>query len=356
MNHSANEHAFDKILLIETARYLTNIKVNNLVDHLLFNQLMESNFKSPEISDVVFDQNQVLEILYAGTDRCEKSACAYWDAEICKWAAKYYVETLEFIKQKMVKERGISCKLLVDANSENIDFLKTLDFLEIRHLEGLRGNFGLYDERLYMVVIMQDKDNDRLLQTFFSNSKPLVEKQMCIYNDLWNMAKPLSSRITELEYQNTKRYDKSLPGIKNIQNEINFLVDQTKQELTIFSNYEIFKHIFDSNMMINLSSKLRNNVVSKILVDNADSHIQNQIEVINRKNGRSLVQLEYSNKLGEFDEMIICFDSKFVLQIQQDKNNELVGSFTNDTNKVLVQQILFEKYWNEVKSLEIPNN
>lgn len=54
------------------------------MDHLLFNQLKESNFKSPEISDVVYDQNQVLEILKAGTDKCEKSASAYWDAEICK--------------------------------------------------------------------------------------------------------------------------------------------------------------------------------------------------------------------------------------------------------------------------------
>ncbi|MDN5845019.1 MAG: hypothetical protein L0H53_01955 [Candidatus Nitrosocosmicus sp.] len=123
----------------------------------------------------------------------------------------------------MVKERGVSCKVLVDANSENINFLKTLDFMEIRHLEGLRGNFGLYDERLYMVVIMQDKHDDRLLQTFFSNSKSLVDKQISIYNDLWNMAKPLSSRIKELDYQNTTGYDKSLLGIKNIQNEINFV-------------------------------------------------------------------------------------------------------------------------------------
>ncbi len=112
----------------------------------------------------------------------------------------------------MVKEKGVSCKLLVDANHDNIDILKTLDFLEIRHLQGLRGNFGLYDKRLYMVVIMQDRE-DKLLQTFFSNSKPLVEKQMCIYNDLWNMAKPLSSPIKELEYQNTKEYDKSLLGV-----------------------------------------------------------------------------------------------------------------------------------------------
>ena len=325
------------------------------MDRLLFNQLRESGFRSPEISDIVYDQDQFLELMHIGITKWERTACAYWDAEICKWASKYYVETLELIKQRMVKEKELSGKLLVEATSENIDFLKTLDFLEIRHLEGLRGNFGLYDERLYTVVIMQDRDNGKLLQSFFSNSKSLVEKQLSIYNDLWNMAKPLTTRIKELEFQNNDGYTKSFLGIENIQNEINFLVEHAKQELTIFSNYEILKRIFDSNMLINLNAKLQDNIVSKILVDNYNHHIQNQIEVLNNNDRTSLIQLEYSDRLGEFNEMIICFDGKYILQIRQDNNGSFVGTFTNNSNKVLVQQILFEKYWNEVKSLEVTN-
>ncbi len=128
----------------------------------------------------------------------------------------------------MVKEKWLSGKLLVDANSENIDFLKTLVFLEIRHLEGLRDHIGLYGNKLYMVVIMQGKD-DGLLQTFFRNSESLVQKQICVYRDWWKIAIPLSSRTKELEHQHNDGYDKSLFGIRNIQNEINSLVGQTKQ-------------------------------------------------------------------------------------------------------------------------------
>ena len=36
--------------------------------------------------------------------------------------------------------------------------------------------------------------------------------------------------------------------------------------------------------------------------------------------------------------------NSFVLQIQQDKSAKFVDSFTNGSNKVLVQQVLFEKY------------
>jgi hypothetical protein len=202
---------------------------------------------------------------------------------------------------------------------------------------------------------MQDRD-EKLLQTFFSNSKSLVEKQLSIYNDLWKMAKPLSSRIKELEYQNIAGYDKSLLGIKNIQDEINFLLEQTNRELTIFSNSDILKRIFDSNMLKNMSSKLMNDIATKILLDNYDDPIHNQIDILNGNSESSLIQLGYSNRLGDFDEMIICFDGKYVLQIQEDGINNLKGSFTNDSNKVLVQEIVFEKYWNEVKSLEITNN
>ena len=108
-------------------------------------------------------------------------------------------------------------------------------------------------------------------------------------------------------------------------------------------------------MLVNVSSKLKNKIVTKILVDNYNGHLHEQIQVLNRKNVSSLIDVGYSNRLGKFDEMIICFDEKYVLQIQQDQSNEFIGSFTNDSNKVLVQQILFEKCWNEVKSLQIRN-
>ena len=61
-----------------------------------------------------------------------------------------------------------------------------------------------------------------LLQTFFSNSESLVQKQICIYHGLWKIAIPLSRRTKELEYQYNNGYDKSLFGIKDNQNELNF--------------------------------------------------------------------------------------------------------------------------------------
>ena len=68
------------------------------------------------------------------------------------------------------------------------------------------------------------------------------------------------------------------------------------------------------------------------------------------------MQFGYSNKLGEFNEFIMLRDSRYVLQIKYDQQNEIVASFSNEEHSVTIQEILFEKYWNEVNTLTGINN
>ena len=49
-------------------------------------------------------------------------------------------------------------------------------------------------------------------------------------------------------------------------------------------------------------------------------------------------------------------DSRYVLQIKYDQQNEIVASFSNEEHSVTIQEILFEKYWNEVNTLTGINN
>jgi hypothetical protein len=63
------------------------------------------------------------------------------------------------------------------------------------------------------------------------------------------------------------------------------------------------------------------------------------------------VQIGCLNKLCRLGEMILISDSKYVLQVRYDKDNKMIASFTNEKHKVQVQEIMFEKYWNEIKSL-----
>ena len=53
--------------------------------------------------------------------------------------------------------------------------------------------------------------------------------------------------------------------------------------------------------------------------------------------------------------MIMIFDDKHLLRLNYNQDNLLVATFSNEEHTVLVQQLMFEKYWNELKSLEVMN-
>ena len=54
------------------------------------------------------------------------------------WHLNIFVEGLELVRQR-VEEKGIKCRLIIEVNIENKEFFNTLPFIEIRHLDGLRG-------------------------------------------------------------------------------------------------------------------------------------------------------------------------------------------------------------------------
>lgn len=111
-----------------------------------------------------------------------------------------------------------------------------------------------------------------------------------------------------------------------------------------------------NNFLENLVSLLRRGVMIRILTDNVDEYVLSQVAALNNTYRNSSIQYGYTNKLGSTNEMVIVNDGKLVAQIKYDEGNNLEATVSNEEHTVLVQEILFEKYWNEVKSLEVVNS
>jgi hypothetical protein len=327
----------------------------NIVDDIMLKQLKESNYYYPVITDVIQDYKIMLEITIDGLNSTELGYNTVWDAEMCKWASKYFVEGLELVGQR-VKEKGIKCRLITVANLENVGFLNKFPFLEIRHLEGLRGNFGIRDEMGYMAFIL-NKQNDEALQTYFSNSKTLAHQQMKIFEELWSMATPFSIRKKEIEYEDKIDSYKTITGYQNILSEIESLVLTCKNDLTIFSSNKILCYLFNKgNFIHQLPSILQKAASIKILIQDVDEYLTKQIAYINKSTQIRPIQLGYTTKIAEIDEMVMIFDNKHLLQVNYSPDDKLNATYSNEEHKVLIQELMFEKYWNEVNSLEVMNS
>lgn len=326
-----------------------------IVDESVLKQLKESKYYHPEITDVIHDFDTMSEIAVDSFLIVEKGYDTVWDSSMFNHAWLTFREGLQLLEKQM-KEKGVVTRLIVEATKDNIDNLISLNGFVVRHLDDIKGNFGIFDNRAYMVYIF-NKGSEVSYQTLWSNSKVLVDKQQELFNNLWEIATPLALRRKELQQEEKPHYQKILKDYKEILDEMDLIIKQCRKELLIFSSMITLHVILDGNNFLdNLISLLRRGVTIKILTDNVDEYLIKQVAKINNPSQTKSIQLGYASKLDDSNEMVIISDNKYLLDIRYDRDNKLVATFSNEEHKVLVQELMFEKQWNEIKSLKVVNN
>ncbi|TVP41390.1 hypothetical protein [Candidatus Nitrosocosmicus arcticus] len=325
------------------------------MDDSAFRQLKESQYYHPILTEVMFDHDMMLEMVVHSMTIVKKGYDTVWDSNMINFNSRYFTDGIAFV-EKLVREKGIKLRLIVEVTKENIDFINSIRSHEIRCLSDINGNFGIFDNRAYMVYIFHTK-SDRPDQTLWSNSKALVDKQQSIFNKLWEMAIPLAIRRKEIEYEDKTNTQRTITEYDNILSEIESLVLTCKKELIFFSSNRILCSTLNMSKFMNYFPLLiKKHVMIKILTDNVDEYLIKEITEFNKSNPANAIQFGYTDKLGDLDEMTIISDNKYLLHIQSGHDNKLIATFSNEGHNVLVQQIMFEKHWNEVMSLEVIKN
>jgi hypothetical protein len=106
------------------------------------------------------------------------------------------------IKEKRiaaVKEKGLKLRYVTEITEDNINYIKEmLTFSEIRHHDGMKGNFEVADQREYVAVATLHKAQE-IPQLIFSNLPEIVEQQQFVFDSFWNRAVPAEQKIKEIE-------------------------------------------------------------------------------------------------------------------------------------------------------------
>ena len=98
------------------------------------------------------------------------------------------------------KSRGIKLRYLTEITKDNIAYCKELITIvdELRHLDGIKGNFMISETEYLAPLILYEKDKIAS-QTIYSNVKELVEQQQYIFDTIWSKAIPAEQKIKEIE-------------------------------------------------------------------------------------------------------------------------------------------------------------
>jgi two-component system, OmpR family, sensor histidine kinase VicK len=108
---------------------------------------------------------------------------------------------VESIKKERLTatNRGVRLKYVTEITKENIPYCKELmKISEVRHTDGVRGNFEVSDGKEYVATATLQKAKP-VAQLIYSNVIELVEQQQYVFDTLWSRAIPAEQRIGEIE-------------------------------------------------------------------------------------------------------------------------------------------------------------
>lgn len=138
--------------------------------------------------------------------------------------------------------------------------------------------------------------------------------------------------------------------------ELDYVIEQSRKELLIFSSLRSLNQLFMNRHNIGkIRSAQKRGVFVKILTDETDATFSSQILELNQTNGDNHIKYGYGKSLCCFNEMVVLTDGKQVLQTKHQQDGKIFALSSNEEHTVLVQGVLFEKYWNEIQSLEMIN-
>jgi two-component system, OmpR family, sensor histidine kinase VicK len=98
------------------------------------------------------------------------------------------------------KGRSVVLRYITEITKDNISYCKQLMTIvdELRHLEGIKGNFMLSETEYIAPIILFEKGKIAS-QIIYSNQKEIVDQHQYIFDALWNKAVSAEQRIKVIE-------------------------------------------------------------------------------------------------------------------------------------------------------------
>jgi two-component system, OmpR family, sensor histidine kinase VicK len=97
-----------------------------------------------------------------------------------------------------INKRGIGSRYITTITKGNLSYCKeALKIGELRHLDGIKGNFTVSEKEYIASATMQEAS--LLQQVIYSNVKEVLEQQQYVFDSFWNKSVSAEQKIKEIE-------------------------------------------------------------------------------------------------------------------------------------------------------------
>ena len=159
--------------------------------------LSNSSSYSEEKTEVLYDQNEIVRRV---VEQCYAIKFTMDSCTDVNGPSMLVIPNHPVTKACIdIKNRGVKMRFITEITKDTLQYCKELmKIAEVRHLDEVKGNFGIGDKRVYHGGADTIKSGPPP-QLIISTVKSFVEQQQYFFDMLWYKAIPAEQRIKEIE-------------------------------------------------------------------------------------------------------------------------------------------------------------
>ena len=141
-------------------------------------------------TEVLYDEEEIVKAI----EQFQAGTKTFWGACVDSTLPSFSVGR---VRQGYLeaRRRGVRILYITEITKDNLPYCKEImQFAELRHLDGVRGNFAVSDNE----YVAGAKSASALASLVRSDVKELVQQQRHIFDTLWKHAVPAKERIEQL--------------------------------------------------------------------------------------------------------------------------------------------------------------
>jgi two-component system sensor histidine kinase VicK len=254
-----------------------------------------------------------------------------------------------------LKERGIRLRFIAEITKDNIEDCKELmKTCELRHLDEVKGNFGISDG-IYYGASAKGTESFTPPLLIASTIRAFVEQQQYFFDMLWRKAIPAKQRIKEIEEGVKREFIEAIQDPEEIQSLVFKIITAATEEIDIvISTANTFRR-YDREGIIELLTRKANEGVKLRMLLNHSPDLPQSIEKLKM---HPQITINNLNKSVQTTVTTIVADNELslVIELKDDtkyESNEAMGlaTYSNSESTVLSYASIFETLW--IQSSEI---
>ena len=256
------------------------------------------------------------------------------------------------------RKRGVKIRFVTEINDDNITHCKELiksSVSELRHLDGVKGNFYV-SENEYVSPAAIHEEGKPASNVVYSNVKEVVEQAQYLFETLWSRSLPADQRIKEIEEGVTRFETAKIEIIRDPDEAIKLsrdLIKSAKHEvLRIYPSFNGFRRQIRIGALHLFREVLEHGISVRILVPADKQQIDGTIGGLEL--ALPTLEIRGLDKSLQTQMGIIVVDRKesIIIELKDDKKESYhdaagLAFYSNSRPIALSYASIFETLWKQ---------